>query len=198
MHPFINTLKSNRSTVVLIGLVIWLFASIGIITGRNKKVDSAQDRISELEAKVKDLAEKLEQTTEEKEELATLVSRYQALARSYRSTPNYSYHGPSSPTYSAESLDGSGEMPTISGVWAQVMFKPSGCDYMVLSTAKGHVVAEWMGGHDPDTGESLIGNFNSYGTKDFFTRGNTKSRLYVDDYMLSKDSAVEKIRDKCN
>jgi hypothetical protein len=40
---------------------------------------------------------------------------------------------------------------------------------------------------------------NSYGTKEFYNLSrNSKTKLWIDDYMLSKDRALEKINDKCN
>jgi hypothetical protein len=55
-----------------------------------------------------------------------------------------------------------------------------------------------MGGHDPDEGETLFGNFNSYGTKSFVNSNDTESRLWIEDFWLSKDDAYEKISDECN
>jgi hypothetical protein len=56
-----------------------------------------------------------------------------------------------------------------------------------------------MGGNDPDLGDKVSGNFNSFGTKDFYNQSRDRDcRLWIDDYMLSKESALEKIREKCN
>ena len=81
---------------------------------------------------------------------------------------------------------------------ATVVFRKSGCDYFILENDMGFIIAEWMGGHDPNTGEILYGDFHSFGTKDFYNTQNTNCRLWIDDYMLSKDNALEKINDKCN
>jgi len=39
----------------------------------------------------------------------------------------------------------------------------SGCDYFVVNATGGYAVLEWYGGHDPDSDDVLIGNFESYG-----------------------------------
>src|SRR5690242_6220129 len=39
----------------------------------------------------------------------------------------------------------------------------SGCDYFVVATKSDYDLLEWYGGHDPDKGDVLIGNYESYG-----------------------------------
>lgn len=82
----------------------------------------------------------------------------------------------------------------------KVVFKRSGCrDYFLADGDSGGIyLLEWYGGHDPDQGESIAGDISSYGFKDvFYPDSGSSGRLYVDDYMLSKSSAIEKIKDKC-
>jgi hypothetical protein len=70
---------------------------------------------------------------------------------------------------------------------------------IVTDNASGYIVAEWYGGNDPDLGDKITGDFGSFGMKDYYNQ--TKeldSRLWLDDYMLSKDDALEKIKDQCN
>lgn len=80
---------------------------------------------------------------------------------------------------------------------ATVVFKAENCDYFILENNSGFIVAEWMGGYDPSVGEVLTGNFHSFGTDDFYGQ-NRESRLWIDDYLLSKESAIEKLREQCN
>jgi hypothetical protein len=82
----------------------------------------------------------------------------------------------------------------------KVVFKRSGCrDYFLADgDAGGIYFLEWYGGHDPSEGESIVGEIRSYGLKDvFYPDSGTTGRVYVDDYMLSKSSAIEKISEKC-
>jgi len=64
----------------------------------------------------------------------------------------------------------------------------------VVDTPSGYVLAEWYGGHDPDRGDTVEGDLNSYGFKDVLINGSS-SRAYIDDYMLSRDSVIRKLRE---
>jgi len=82
----------------------------------------------------------------------------------------------------------------------KVVFKRSGCrDYFLADGDGGGIyLLEWYGGHDPREGESIVGEIRSYGFKDvFYPDSGSSGRVYVDDYLLSRSSAVEKIREKC-
>ncbi len=81
---------------------------------------------------------------------------------------------------------------------ATVTYRKSGCDYFVLENNSGFIVAEWMGGNDPDLGDKIAGDFKSYGTKEFYN--NTRKRdckFWIEDYALSKESAMKKISEHC-
>lgn len=57
---------------------------------------------------------------------------------------------------------------------------------------------EWYGGHDPDEGDTIAGDISGYGFKDvFYLSSSSSGRVYVDDYGLSKSSAVEKLLRHC-
>jgi hypothetical protein len=82
---------------------------------------------------------------------------------------------------------------------ATVYKRFSGCDYMILECRGDYIVAEWMGGRDPDEGDIIQGNLTSYGTKTCYViNRDRETRLWIDDYMLSLSSAYEKIKDHCN
>ena len=69
---------------------------------------------------------------------------------------------------------------------ATVVYRKSGCDYFILENNRGFIVAEWMGGNDPDIGDNISGNFHSFGTKDYYNQSRSSdSRLWLDDYDLS-------------
>ena len=83
----------------------------------------------------------------------------------------------------------------------RVIFKKSGCrSYFLADGDSGGIyLLEWYGGYDPDEGDEIVGNIKSYGFKDvFYPKRNRTGRVYVDDYMLSRSRATEKIRGKCN
>jgi hypothetical protein len=82
----------------------------------------------------------------------------------------------------------------------KVVLKPNGCRSYFLADGDvgGFYLLEWYGGHDPIEGESIVGQIRSYGFKDvFYPDSSSSGRVYVDDYMLSKSSAIEKLKDKC-
>jgi hypothetical protein len=90
--------------------------------------------------------------------------------------------------------------PTQTSYPVKVILKPSGCrDYFLADGNVGGIyLLEWYGGHDPSKGESIVGELSGYGFRDvFYPESGTSGRVYVDDYMLSRDSAIEKLRDKC-
>ena len=80
-----------------------------------------------------------------------------------------------------------------------VVRRISGCDYFIVQTRTDYSVLEWFGGHDPDKDDVLIGNFNSSGFHTFlYANDDDKtSRLYVEDYGLTKSDAMEKLLDEC-
>ena len=80
----------------------------------------------------------------------------------------------------------------------EVVRRISGCDYFLVETTGGFDLLEWYGGHDPDKGDILVGNFESYGFHDVIDDNvDDTIRIYTEDYLLSKSSATEKLLDKC-
>jgi hypothetical protein len=74
----------------------------------------------------------------------------------------------------------------------------SGCDYFVVSAPGGYAVLEWFGGHDPDTGDVIIGNFESFGMHDVLDdTADEALTLWTENYALSKGRALEILLDKC-
>lgn len=72
------------------------------------------------------------------------------------------------------------------------------CDYYIVDGPKGLYVLEWFGGHDPLVGEKVVGNIGSFGMKEVvFPNSNTRGKVWVEDFLASADSALEKIRDHC-
>jgi len=75
----------------------------------------------------------------------------------------------------------------------------SGCDYFIIDAPSGYVVAEWYGGHDPHQGEAVVGAFNTFGFLTvFYGGGRTEGRVYIEDYGIDEDDALEKLSEECN
>jgi len=80
-----------------------------------------------------------------------------------------------------------------------VVYYKSGCDYYIVETNMGYSLLEWYGGNDPSEGDTLVGNYESYGMKTIYNLTvNSETKVWVEDYQLSKDSVLEKYYDKCN
>jgi hypothetical protein len=85
------------------------------------------------------------------------------------------------------------------GEEAVVVLRVRGCDYFLADGAKGYFLLEWYGGHDPVRGDDLFGEIGSYGFKDvYYVSAKKRGRVYVDDYLLSRSRAIEKLADKCD
>lgn len=80
-----------------------------------------------------------------------------------------------------------------------VVAYPSGCDYYIVETNTGYVLLEWYGGGDPNEGDKLVGDFESYGMKTIFnvTR-DAETTVWVEDYMLGIDGVREQYYEHCN
>ena len=74
----------------------------------------------------------------------------------------------------------------------------SGCDHFVVATKSDYDLLEWYGGHDPDKGNVLIGNYESYGFHDIYDDTADRTlRVWTEDYSLSKEDALEKLLEHC-
>lgn len=80
-----------------------------------------------------------------------------------------------------------------------VVYYKSGCSYFLVETSMGYALLEWYGGYDPSRGDTVAGDIDSYGMKTIYNlTADRETRVWIDDYMLSKSSAIEKYFDKCN
>lgn len=83
-------------------------------------------------------------------------------------------------------------------VTGTVVQKISSCDYFMVETNSGFSILEWYGGHEPDKGDKIVGPYDSYGMKTVYdVTADEEIRVWVEDYNLSKTSALEKLVDKC-
>jgi hypothetical protein len=63
---------------------------------------------------------------------------------------------------------------------------------------RGFDVLEWYGGHDPDKGDILVGKFEEYGMQDIYDKtADDNTTVWVEEYLLSKESALEKLVEAC-
>ena len=80
-----------------------------------------------------------------------------------------------------------------------VVYYKSGCDYYIVETSMGYVLLEWYGGNDPSEGDTLVGDYESYGMKSIYNlTADSETNVWVEDFWLSKDSVLEEYYDKCN
>lgn len=188
----------NKLLFGTIVLGIWAVVSILMLSSDKKKIESKNYEISELEENVYELENRVSELESEKGELETQISELESNIIWNRA--NYYYNNNSrqySSTFNGNEID-EREAYSAQGQ-ATVVFRKRGCDFMILENSSGYIVVEWMGGNDPDQGDIIGGNLNSYGTKEFYNLStNSETKLWIDDYMLSKDRALEKINDKCN
>jgi hypothetical protein len=81
----------------------------------------------------------------------------------------------------------------------EVVHYKSGCDYYIVDASMGYALLEWYGGNDPSEGDTLVGDFDVYGMKKIYNiSADSETQVWVEDYMLSKDSAIEMYYEKCN
>jgi len=75
----------------------------------------------------------------------------------------------------------------------------SGCDYFMVNATGGYAVLEWYGGHDPDSGDVLIGKFEAYVMHEIVddTADETLT-VWTEDYDLTRTRALEILVDQCS
>lgn len=79
-----------------------------------------------------------------------------------------------------------------------VVLRKDGCDYFLVETTMGFALLEWYGGNDPELGDVLVGDFESYGTKDIYNlTADAETRVWVEEYWLGEDRAIEELYEKC-
>lgn len=85
-----------------------------------------------------------------------------------------------------------------SAAQGSVLYNPQGCrDRFVVETAMGYAILEWYGGYDPEQGDPIFGDFESYGFKDVSFGASRMGRVWVEDYWLSRAKVLEKMKKFC-
>jgi len=103
----------------------------------------------------------------------------------------------SAPSEGMKNGDGARERRQATRAPITVALRARSCDYFVADGPQGYYLLEWYGGHDPSQGDGIYGDLSGYGMKDVLYDNGRDGRLYIDDYLLSKDSVLEKLREKC-
>lgn len=81
----------------------------------------------------------------------------------------------------------------------EVVYKKSGCDYFIVETNMGYALLEWYGGSEPEEGDIIVGDFESYGFKDIYNlTTDSELRVWVEDYWLSKEDVLEQYFEYCD
>lgn len=142
---------------------------------------------------------------------STYLNNYSRPSTSSYTLPTYTAPRITTPTYTlpsytsslsgysgtASALNSSSLLPARTG---SVVYTEYSCDYfIVMSTAGTFSVLEWYSGRRPITGDQVRGPITGFGFKDVYT-GNyspQKTNVWIQDYWLSQDRAVELYVDKC-
>jgi len=68
----------------------------------------------------------------------------------------------------------------------------------MVNATGGYAILEWHGGHDPDSGDLLVGKFEIYGMHEIVddTADETLT-VRTEEYDLSRTRALEILVDKC-
>jgi|GEM_PF-4775163 len=173
----------KRTILILILIIAFLAGWTIVLARKNNELDiqisSLQSKVDLLNAQVSDL----------EEQKNALAEKFSNLSSAYR-------------TLSKERMlshlnSSTGNLSSSRGL-ATVVYRSSSCDCFILENQSGFIVAEWMGGNDPDLGDKVTGNFNSFGIMDFYNETkDTDCSLWIDDYMLDKEGAMDNLKDLC-
>jgi hypothetical protein len=81
-----------------------------------------------------------------------------------------------------------------------VVVYDKGCrSYFIVQTAMGYALLQWYGGKLPSNGDEFVGDFEMYGMKDIYNLSSSGStKVWVDEFWLSKSRVLEKLADKCS
>jgi hypothetical protein len=89
-------------------------------------------------------------------------------------------------------------VPAAKAVRGEITHRISSCDYFVVASRTGYDVLEWYGGHDPDKGDIVIGGYEAYGFHEIYDEtADESTRVWTEDYSLTKSDALEKLADQC-
>lgn len=74
-----------------------------------------------------------------------------------------------------------------------------GCDYFVVEADAGFSLLEMYGGPDPERGDEIVGDIESYGVHKIYNKTNdTELSVWVEEFWLSEDDALEELVEECD
>lgn len=80
-----------------------------------------------------------------------------------------------------------------------VVYIKSRCSYYIVETPLGYALLQWFGGSTPSRGDVLVGDYETYGMKDIFNvTQDSETKVWVDNYWMSKSRVTERYFEKCN
>ena len=72
------------------------------------------------------------------------------------------------------------------------------CDYFVVETGSGYVLLEWYGGIvSVLDGDKVIGDLHSYGMKTIYVEGRGEMRVWIEDYLMDEEAALDYFYTNC-
>ena len=164
--------------------VVAILSVLSIVFGTKNK--SQADQIATLDSKVYSLNTQISSLERAKNEL---IQKFSSLSSAYRIL---------SKEKTLTNFNSSVGNLSVGRGLATVVYRSSSCDYFILENQTGYIVAEWMGGNDPDVGDKVTGDFNSFGLRDFYNQTlDTDCSLWIDNYMLDKDDAMDNLKENC-
>ena len=80
----------------------------------------------------------------------------------------------------------------VKGIVVLDHYQCNSSDHIVIETNLGYTLAEVYSGYsDTYEGHIIFGELHSYGFKEIFKKGKNVGRIYVDNYMVGKSSALK-------
>lgn len=74
-----------------------------------------------------------------------------------------------------------------------------GCDYFVVETSGGYSLLEWYGGVVFIwEGDKVFGELHSYGFKDIYIENRGEMRVWIEDYWMGEQDALQYFYSNCH
>lgn len=79
-----------------------------------------------------------------------------------------------------------------------VAYRIKDCDYFVVYVPESYdyTLVEWFSGYDPEKGDIVYGKLDDFGFHNL-SYGRRETNVWVEDYMLDKDDALERLHEQC-
>lgn len=204
-----NILGNKKILFVILLVIIALVAFYRIITYNNSiqsqsyEISDLSNKVQNLEIKISELEEVKSQLISTNQDLSKTISELSQENMDFKNKINNIKDGSYVETsnippsnINSQSVERGNNSSQITSI---VVYSQRGCTYYVLESSNGYTIAEWREGRILDMGDKVEGNVNSNGTRDFFELyRRSKTKLWIEDFMLSKEVALDKVYKKCN